>query len=51
MEEKERQNKNIFAQAKHFIMTNKKRITCFSEIRFNSKDLLIDESDITLKTK
>ena len=37
------------SKVKHFIMMNKKYITCFSETRFDSKYLPIDESNITLK--
>ena len=50
IEEAKRRHKNIFAQVKQFIITNEKYITCFSETRFNSKYLPIDESDITPKT-
>ena len=48
---KEEATQNVFAQVKHFIMTNEKHITCFSETWFNSKYLPINESNITLKTK
>ena len=38
------------SKVKHFIMTNEKHMICFSETRFDSKYLHIDESNITLKT-
>ena len=41
---------NIFVQVKHFIMTNEKHMTCFSETGCDSKYLPIDESNITHKT-
>ena len=49
IENGKKRHKNIFAQVKQFIMTDEKYITCFSETRFNSKYLPIDESDLTPK--
>ena len=37
MKEGERRHEIIFAQVKHFIMTNEKHMACFSEASVNSK--------------